>query len=123
MINYNGRVFRPVESSESGEAGSDTLFYYYQSGSVVWADYSGGAVLRGHLIAFAAPDGSLDMRYHHVNRSGELMTGICRSMPEVLADGRLMLNEEWQWTSGDRSTGSSRLEEVKGVLTTFPTFD
>ena len=112
MINYNGRVFRSVQNSESGEAGSETLFHYYQSGNVVWADYSGGSVLRGHLIAIAASDGSLDMRYHHINLSGELMTGVCRSTPEMMADGRLMLNETWQWTSGDRSSGSSRLEEL-----------
>ena len=112
MINYNGRLFRPVETAESGEAGSETLFHYYQSGSVVWAEYSGGEVLRGHLIAVAAPDGSLDMRYHHINQSGDLKTGVCHSTPELLADGRLILNESWEWTSGDRSSGSSRLAEI-----------
>ena len=57
-------------------------------------------------------DGSLDIRYHHVNAKDELMTGICRSVPEVLSDGRLRLHEKWQWTSGDSSSGESVVEEV-----------
>ena len=33
------------------------------------------------------------MRYHQVNDRGELMTGVCRSTPEVLPDGRIRLHE------------------------------
>ena len=53
------------------------------------------------------------MRYSHVNVSGGLMTGQCRSVPERLPDGRLRLHETWQWTSGDRSSGQSMIEEVE----------
>jgi len=53
------------------------------------------------------------MRYEHVNKDGELMTGRCHSVPEKLADGRLRMHEKWQWTSGDQSSGESTLEEVK----------
>ncbi len=111
-INYNGRVFRPMKTSATGEADPDTVFRYFQDGDIVWADYSGGAVKAGHLIATVDAEGNLDMRYHHFNSSGELMTGICRSTPEVLADGRLLMHEKWQWTSGDMSTGESQLEEI-----------
>jgi hypothetical protein len=40
------------------------------------------------------------------------MTGICRSTPEILPDGRIRLHEKWQWTSGDRSSGESIVEEI-----------
>ena len=53
------------------------------------------------------------MRYHHVNAAGELMTGVCRSTPELLPDGRVRLHERWQWTSGDGSSGESVIEEVR----------
>jgi hypothetical protein len=46
-----------------------------------------------------------------VNIQGELMTGICRSTPEILPDGRIRLHESWQWTSGDESRGFSVVEE------------
>ncbi len=102
-------------TSESGDADPDTLFHYFQDGALVWANYSGGPVTLGHLIAIADDEGGLDMRYQHVNSSGHLMTGICRSTPEVLPDGRLLLHEKWQWTSGDMSSGESRLEEVRSA--------
>lgn len=40
------------------------------------------------------------------------MTGICRSTPEILEDGRIRLHEEWIWTSGDQSSGKSIIEEI-----------
>jgi hypothetical protein len=63
------------------------------------------------LLAKKAADGSLDMRYHHVNSSGELMAGLCNSHVKVLADGRYRLEEAWRWTSGDCSVGEPVLEE------------
>ena len=111
-ISYNGRVFRSVSNSGSGEVDASTTFHYHQEGALVWAEYSGGAIARGHLIAIADEDSRLDMRYQHINSAGELMTGICRTIPEELPDGRLRLHEIWQWTSGDLSFGESQLEEI-----------
>ncbi len=112
MISYDNRRFRSVENSGTGEVSDETVFEYHQRGSLVYAEYRGGEIVLGMLIAVAAEDGSLDMRYQHLNRHGELMTGICRSTPEVLADGRIRLHERWQWTSGDRSAGESTVEEI-----------
>ncbi|QYO65472.1 hypothetical protein [Leptolyngbya sp. 7M] len=112
MINYDARKFVSVHNSANGEVGGDTVFHYHQSENLVWAEYSGGGIILGNLIAICNDDGVLDMRYHHINLSRELMTGICRSVPELLPDGRIRLYETWQWTSGDRSSGSSVIEEM-----------
>jgi len=40
------------------------------------------------------------------------MTGVCRSTPELLPDGRIRLHEKWQWTCGDRASGESIIEEI-----------
>lgn len=111
-INYDGRTFVSVENSPGGDVGDETIFRYRQQGNIVWADYSGGDVIRGQLIALCDDAGILEMHYQHVNRRGELMTGKCRSTPERMADGRIRLREEWQWTSGDRSAGTSVVEEL-----------
>lgn len=111
-INYNDRTFRSVSNSETGEVGAETLFHYGQDGPIVWADYSGGRIVRGQLIAICDDEGRLDMRYQHINTKGELMTGVCESTPEVLPDGRIRMREEWRWTSGDMSAGASVVEEV-----------
>ncbi len=112
MINYNGKRFSPVSNTENGEVDAETVFHYKQQGNVLSCDYSGNTILQGHLIGLVSDEGQIDMRYHQVNTQGILMTGTCRSTPEILPDGRIRLHESWQWTSGDGSKGSSVLEEV-----------
>jgi hypothetical protein len=111
-VNYDGRIFRAVSNSSNGEVGAETRFYYHQQEDVVWAAYGGGPIMLGNLLARVNPDGSLDMRYQHLNQAGEFMTGECRSVLEILPDGRYRLHEKWRWTSGDRSSGESVVEEI-----------
>lgn len=111
LIWYGGRLFRPLKTEGASETSGDTIFKYEQNGDHVTATYSGGNIAFGHLIARVQLDGSLDMRYHHRNKSNELMTGICTSVPEILPNGKLRLHETWQWTCRDHSHGTSILEE------------
>jgi hypothetical protein len=99
-INYDNRFFASVQNSASGEVSSETVFHYHQRGDLVWAKYKGGEIVFGSL------------RYQHLNKQGELMTGKCFSTPEVLPDGRIRLHEKWQWTCGDFSSGESVVEEI-----------
>jgi hypothetical protein len=112
MPNYHNKIFKSITNTANGEVGDETLFQYQQKGKVVWAEYSGGAIVKGFLIAEILENNTLDMRYEHINQAGELMTGVCHSTPEILADGRLRLHEKWQWTSGDLSSGESIIEEI-----------
>jgi len=111
-LNYNNKKFRPVANSDNGETTAETIFEYKQNGNILTSVYHGGQIVSGHLIGLVDDDGTIEMRYHQVNTSGELMTGICTSKPELLANGKIRLHEIWQWTSGDMSTGKSTLEEV-----------
>lgn len=112
MINYNGKTFRPLTNTDNGEVDTETRFHYRQAGNILTCEYSGNSIVKGHLIGLVAEDGTITMRYHQVNKAGQLMTGICESTPELLSDGRIRLHERWQWTSGDLSKGESVLEEV-----------
>lgn len=40
------------------------------------------------------------------------MTGVCKSIPEILSNGKIRLYEKWKWTSGDKSEGKSIIEEI-----------
>lgn len=111
-LNLDGRVFRAARNSENGEVGAETVFHYRQEGPVVAADYSGGAVLRGHLLGRWREDGRLEFAYHHLNTDGVVMAGRCVSEAVERPDGRILLKEEWQWFTGDRSAGSSEVLEV-----------
>ena len=110
--NLEGKVFRSVSNTDNGEVDADTLFHYRQVGDLVSADYRGGGIVTGHLIAKVLAGGQLDMRYHHLNDKGDFMLGKCLSTPERLPDGRLRFKETWQWLSGDMSAGSSEIEEI-----------
>lgn len=112
VLSLDDRLFRSLQNSATGEVSPSTVFHYHQDGNLVWAEYAGGAIRAGRLLAVVQADGSLDMRYHHVNQDGVLMTGVCLSVPEVLPDGRIRLHECWQWTSGDCSSGQSVVEEL-----------
>jgi hypothetical protein len=112
MINYNNKIFRPSQNTENGETSGETMFHYKQEGNILNSEYSGGKIVKGHLIGLVDENGNIDMRYHQVNTSGELMTGFCKSTPEILPNGKIRLHETWQWTSGDLSKGNSVLDEV-----------
>lgn len=111
-MNYNDKRFRPVSNTENAETSSETIFYYKQEGNILTCEYTGGQIIKGQLIAIVADNGHIDMRYHQINNKGELMTGICKSKPEILPNGKIRLIENWQWTSGDYSRGQSILEEI-----------
>lgn len=112
MINYNNKVFVPLSNSENGEVDLGMQFVYKQTGNIVTSTYSGGRIRSGHLIALVDERGHLNMRYHQVNDQGEITTGICKSTPEQLPNGKIRMHEKWQWTSGDCSEGESLLEEL-----------
>ena len=113
LINYDNRIFAASENSANGETDRATIFHYHQQENIVWATYSGGKVVFGTLVAKVDAEDNLDMRYQHINDCGEIMTGECKSAPEILSDGRLRLRETWRWKSGDFSQGSSVLEEIE----------
>ncbi len=113
MINYHNKVFRTINNSLNGEVGNTTTFQYYQEKNIVTGTYKGGSIITGQLIALANDVGILNMRYQHINGKGEIRTGICRSTPQILHDGRIRLHEIWKWTNGDLSEGISIIEEVK----------
>lgn len=111
-ICYDGRRFIPKMNSENGEVSEQTTFTYHQNGKLLWADYSGGDILRGSLIGTVSINGELDYVYHHMNQDMQVKTGKCHSVPTVLENGKMELSEQWEWTSGECSKGESLLMEV-----------
>ena len=111
-INYNNKKFKPVSNSDNGEVSADMIFHYKQKGNILTCSYYGYNIIQGHLIGTVDQEGCINMSYQQVNKAGQIMTGLCKSRPEILGKGKTRLFEEWQWTSGDKSTGNSILEEI-----------
>ncbi len=111
-INYDKRIFKSVSNSETGEVSDETRFFYHQKDALVWAEYKGGAIVFGQIVGKVLDDDSLEFCYQHLNLQGELMTGQCSSIPEVLPNGKILLHEKWKWTCKDFSKGISIVEEI-----------
>jgi hypothetical protein len=110
-MNYNGKIFKPIVTSETSEISINTIFKYQQNGTILTCDYSGDTIKKGHLIGVVKQDDTIEMCYHQVNHNDILMTGNCISKPEILSNGKIRLHEKWKWTSGDKSEGESIIEE------------
>lgn len=110
-INYNGKIFTPQSNTENGEVDEETVFYYFQENDLFWAEYSGGEVLKGHMIGTVGESGELDFHYQHLNKDRQIRIGKCHSIPYIMENGKIALQEKWQWLNGDLSGGESVVVE------------
>lgn len=111
-LSLDGRTLVGVANDEAGEVGGDTRFEFEQDGDRIYAHYSGGAVADGHLVGTF--DGSTwDIRYAQINDAGKTATGHSIGAVTLLDDGRVRVEDDWEWESKPGS-GSSVLEEVDG---------
>ena len=108
-FSVDGRFFTAVENSESGEVSDQTIVCYHQKGNMIWAEYSGGSVVKGFLIGTMDENRGLHFTYQHLNNAGELKAGACDSKPRE-ENGKLRFYEQWQWTTGE--AGASIIEEI-----------
>ncbi len=110
-INYDGKYFVAKSNTENGEVNEQTVFSYHQRGTVFFADYYGGEIIKGYMIGNVCSNGELDFYYQHINTNGHVKIGKCHSIPRIMDNGKIELHEEWQWLNGDNSKGSSIVTE------------
>jgi hypothetical protein len=111
VLSYDGRTFRSAAAETLGDGGLGPVGHYHQDGNVVWAEFSGGAVVRGTLVGTCGPDGTLQLAYCQLMADGRVIPGRCTSVPTVLGDGRVRLREHWERFGADAATGESVIEE------------
>ena len=111
FINLNGKTFQSLSNTENGEVSSETLFYYYQEGQIVCATYEGGSILKGTLLGKFISKDEIEFNYQHISKDDELKAGHCKSKILIQDDGKIKLEESWQWFTGDQSKGQSELIE------------
>ena len=61
-LNFNNKKFALLGNSTNGKVDTDTIFIYKQKGNLVTADYHGGSIKYGKIIALLNKD-KLDMLY------------------------------------------------------------
>ncbi len=113
MINLDGKIFVAKDEVRGGDVNALTVFYYHQEDDYIWAHYRGGMVAAGVLLGKMVENKRLDFTYRHFDQDGKLKEGTCHTLMSIEADGRIQLNETWQWTSGQQGSGTSILIEKK----------
>ncbi|MFG2431370.1 hypothetical protein [Streptomyces sp. NPDC048590] len=106
----DGLVLAPVADQAPGQVGTGTRFTYHEEEGRIWAEYAGGDVVRGHLVGTREAD-RLDFRYVQLKRDGTTSGGHCVSAVTDLPDGRVRLDETWEWES-QAGSGTSVVEEL-----------
>ncbi|MET8475018.1 hypothetical protein ABZY90_12500 [Streptomyces sp. NPDC006422] len=106
----DGLVMSPVVDQAPGQVGTQTRFTYHEKDGRISADYEGGDVVEGHLVGTRSGD-RLDFRYVQLKTDGTTSSGHCVSTVSDLPDGRVRLDETWEWESQEGS-GTSVVEEL-----------
>jgi hypothetical protein len=106
----DGLAFAPVADQAPGQVGTRTRFAYHEKDAEIWAEYAGGDVVRGCLAGTRAGD-RLDFRYVQLKTDGTTSSGHCVSEVVELPDGRVRLDETWEWES-QPGNGTSIVEQV-----------
>ncbi|MBQ2315439.1 MAG: hypothetical protein II187_11155, partial [Treponema sp.] len=108
-FSLDDKYFTVVENSSAGEVSGKTVFSYHQKDSVIWAEYSGGEIVKGFLLGTIDENFHLHFSYQHINTAGEQKSGSCDSEPRT-ENGKLRFYENWKWSSG--GSGTSIIEEL-----------
>ncbi|WP_328222805.1 hypothetical protein [Streptomyces sp. NBC_00310] len=114
----DGLVLAHVADQAPGQVGTRTRFAYHEKDGEIWAEYAGGDVVRGHLVGTRAGD-RLDFRYVQLKTDGATASGHCVSQVSELPDGRVRLEETWEWESrpGSGTSVVEQVDETVGRLT------
>ena len=109
-FNFNNKSFYLVENSKSGKVNSDTVFNYQQKENIVTADYYGGTIKYGKIIATLDND-ILHMLYQCVTSENELKAGKAVAKVSFTNNGKISLKLNWQWLNGRKENGVSEYIE------------
>ncbi|MDN3654195.1 hypothetical protein QWZ08_01080 [Ferruginibacter paludis] len=110
MINYNGKIFSPANNKTGGDFSTETFFVFRQTGNILSSNYSGENIVRGQVLTIVGNDGSMEMNYQHVTTQLVLIAGSGKFIPELLPNGKIMLNEKRKLVDGDFVQGDLIIE-------------
>ncbi len=109
-INFNNKKFLLIENSENGKVNTDTIFEYKQDGNLVTANYYGGTIRYGKIIAFLK-DKQLDMVYQCSTIDGELKAGKAIADISLDENNKIKLTLNWEWLNDTNEKGISEYLE------------
>lgn len=110
-FNFNNKRFALIQNSDSGQVNSETVFEYKQEGNLVTADYFGGTIRYGKIIA-ELKDNELNMLYQCLTTGNELKAGKAIAKISLTDTGKMTLNLNWEWLTNGNEKGTSEYIEI-----------
>ncbi len=106
-MNLAGKTFRAVSNSENGSLNTETEMHFTSDEEIVAGNYSGGTIVAGHVLGKHVGESELEMLYQGATSSGEVEAGKAHARFAPDDEGRMRMYLDWQWLTGDRSSGRS----------------
>lgn len=110
-IDFNHKKFVLLENSKTGIVTSATIFEYKQDGDLVTADYRGGIIKYGKIIARIEGE-KLIMLYQCITKENEMKAGKAIAEISLTDNDKIKLTSDWQWLTDDLATGTSEYIEL-----------
>ncbi|WP_299251805.1 hypothetical protein [uncultured Aquimarina sp.] len=109
-LNFNNKKFHLLENSENGKVNTETVFEYKQDGNLVTADYSGGTIRYGKIIAHLNAN-QLFMLYQCLTNDNELKAGKAIADITFTKKEKIKLTLNWEWLNEESEKGTSEYIE------------
>ncbi|WP_298512184.1 hypothetical protein [uncultured Kordia sp.] len=93
--------------NKNGLSSNETIFQYYQEGTIITGTYKGGEIKEGFVVGKQVAENRIELLFQCITTSGDLKAGASKGIISKAADGKLLLNFDWHWLNGDLSGGTS----------------
>jgi hypothetical protein len=110
-FNFDNKRFALIQNSESGQVNPETVFEYKQQDNLVTADYYGGSIKYGKIIAELKND-ELNMLYQCLTTDNQLKAGKALAKITMTNTGKMKLILNWEWLTGSNEKGNSEYVEI-----------
>lgn len=110
-FDLNNKKFTLIQNTSKGRVDSETIFEYKQDGNLVMADYFGGSIKYGKIIA-KLNGKKLNMLYQCLTTDDELKAG--KAIADIYSsdNGKLKLSLVWEWLTDRGGRGESEYLEI-----------
>ncbi len=110
-FNFNNKRFVLIENSENGQVNKETVFNYKHDDNLITADYFGGTVKYGKIIAELKED-KLNMLYQCLTTDNQLKAGKAIAQISLTENGKIKLSLDWEWLTNGNDKGQSEYIEI-----------
>lgn len=109
-MNLSNKVFELVDNKD-GLAGNKTKMVFDSASNPYKATYTGENIQCGNVLV-TSNNKEMNMIYHALTGHGELVAGKAIVHLSVGGSNKLKMELNWQWLTGDLSSGTSQWVEI-----------